>query len=112
MNYNDYQLIMEPAFSKAKDRYKVSGRYNLIMKIDKTVNNLLNNTSTTDMHPHPIQGSRNGDWECHVERNILLRYKFDHKSKTLALRDLGSHDKALRNSYNPDDNIEGLKYLI
>ena len=112
MNYNDYELIIENSFNKTKDKYKASGRYRLIKKIDRTIENLLNNTPTTDMHPHAITGSKSGDRECHVERNVLIRYKFDHKEKVLILKELGTHDEVLRSSYNPDDNIDDLMYLL
>lgn len=112
MNYSNYELIIENSFNKTKDKYKASGRYRLIKKIDRTIENLLNNTLTTDMHPHTITGSKSGDWEYHVERNVLIRYKFDHKEKVLILKELGTHDEVLRSSYNPDDNIDDLMYLL
>lgn len=112
MNYDSYKVVIEPAYIKKKDKYRKSGRYKLIEKIDRTVQNLVNNTPTTDMHPHTITNSKSGDWECHVERNVLIRYKFDHKEKVLVLKKLGTHDEVLESAYNPDDNIDDLMYLL
>ena len=42
-------------------------------------------------HNHPLHGSYEGAWECHIEPNWLLIYRIDEKNRRVVFYRTGSH---------------------
>lgn len=82
------QLVRSNRF---KRDYKLAIKRQLnLEKLHNIIRLLANDESLPDRcNPHRLKGNYYGHWECHIEPDWLLIYKFD--SELLELAAMGSH---------------------
>ena len=95
-NRKMYEISFSKRSRKALRKLRGSGRFD-----EQAVRTVLNTLANGEPLPgkcdnHPLQGECADCFECHIKSDLLLIYKIDTCTKTVAVINMGSHSELFR----------------
>lgn len=88
-----YKVAFSKRGRKSLKKLRGSGRFNE-STISAVIDMLADGKLLPDSYEnHPLHGEYTDCFECHIKSDLLLIYKIDLKTNTLAIINIGSHSE-------------------